>query len=758
MKPKLTLNITAKTVEGGSDNALQAAAERKTKATETLADAWLRILAMKNSDTDAVKLREVKRAMDAGDIGRDVASAGKRFSKAEALRLYAVLAESQREQKLADLVANTPSNYRLLTDIDEVRAVVADAFNELIIAVDTETTGLDVYVDVIVGVSLTLPTADMHYYIPIQPTEDERALPSEDVLNVLKPLMESEEVGKVFHNANYDIQMFKRHGIDLRGLAWDTQTAMHVLNENEDAPVKGKQPGTYRLKDLATKYLGEPSDTFAELFGKNAKFAEVPLDIALVYGAKDTDLTWRLYEFQYAHMAKMPTVLEYYQTVEVPLLYVIVELERNGYVLDLDFAKKFGHELQTQANELHDYLITELSKYHDSDEPMNINSPQQLRPALSKHIGKELPNLDAKRTLKPLRSKHEIIDKLLEYRRITKLSGTYIDTLPTKQHPVTKRWHSRFNPMGTVTGRFSSGMDKDNSDDQSFNVQNQPKKARKMFVAPPGKVLVGADFKAQEIRCVAYLSKEPALIKAFIENKDPYANLAVEFTGLPYEEVYKTADGGDTEWRKKMKVAWLAALYGASGFTLGEWLGVPKKEAEDFMAKLWKSLPALGSWIEGNTEFVKQHGFVWMDKEQRKRRLPEAKWKREFIPYGKYDDPKYADARKHNGKIGGAIRQATNARVQGSSAIQTKVTMIRAHEECSKRDGWQLWASVHDELLFEIPSDFTREDIAVIEDVMLNSYQFGEVSNGTDIEVMTVWGEGMPVEEWFANKETEEHA
>lgn len=747
-KPKLTLNIAAKP-SADTAQALTDAVGRKVKATESLTDAWVRILAMKNGDSDAVKLREVKRAMDEGTIGRAVESSGKRFSKAECLRLYTILAESQREQKLADLVANIPDNYVLLLDDEAIRKVTNvpyNAMNNPIVAVDTETTGLDVYVDVIVGVSITLPSSDTHYYIPFKPTLDDRALPIEK-LELIRTLIESDVIGKVLHNANYDINMFKRHGIELNGLAWDTMTAMHVLNENEPS---------YALKNLATKYLGEPSDTFAELFGKDAKFAEVPLDIALVYAAKDTDLTWRLYEFQRSHMEKMPNVLRYYETVEVPLLYVIVELERNGYVLDLDFAKKFGHELQTQANELHAYLIAELSKHHDSDEPMNLNSPQQLRPALSKHIGKELPNLDAKRTLKPLRSKHEIIDKLLEYRRITKLSGTYIDTLPTKQHPVTKRWHSRYNPMGTVTGRFSSGMDKDNSDDQSFNVQNQPKNARKMFVAPPGKVIVGADFKAQEIRCVAYLSKEPALIKAFVENKDPYANLAVEFTGLPYEEVYKTADGEDTEWRKKMKVAWLAALYGASGFTLGEWLGVPKKEAEDFMSKLWKSLPSLGSWITGNTEFVKKNGYVWMDKEQRKRRLPEAKGTRKNIPYGKYDDPKYAEDKRHNGKIGGSIRQATNARVQGSSAIQTKVTMIRAHEECRKRDGWHLWSSCHDELLFEIPEDFTREDIAVIEDVMLNSYQFGEVKNGTDIEVMRVWGGGITVDNWFANKETEE--
>src|SRR5690606_34525259 len=127
-----------------------------------------------------------------------------------------------------------------------------------------------------------------------------------------------------------------------------------------------------------------------------------------------------------------------------------------------------------------------------------------------------------KRVLKPLRKEFEIVDKLLEYKRITKLSSTYIDSLPRKQNAATKRWHSRFNPMGTVTGRFSSGKDEESGTDQQFNVQNQPADARNMFVAPPGKVLVGADFKAQEIRCAAYLSGESVLIDAFKVGRDPY--------------------------------------------------------------------------------------------------------------------------------------------------------------------------------------------------------------------------------------------
>ena len=737
----LRLNVDEKPKDEAREKAMAAEA-RKKKANETIKEAWQRVLAQKSTPPERAKLLEVAVAMEKGEIGRELVPIGKKqkpFSKTEAMRLYKVLAESQREGKIADLVANTPENYELILDLERLSNVVCDALKEPLVAIDTETTGLDVYVDVIVGVSITNPTLDRHYYIPITPTEDERALDSQEALHIIKRLLTAKHVGKIFHNALFDMAMFLRHGIETVNLAWDTMTAMHVLHENE-----GKL--NYKLKVLATKYLGVPSDTFAELFGKRG-FASVPLDVALVYGAKDTHITWDLYLYQRKYLEMMPTILEYYERVEVPLLYVILALERNGYILDLDFAMEYGVELAEKAAILHERIMKVFG-----DPTLNINSPAQLKPLLSQAIGVELESLDAKKVLKPLAKEHPIVADLLEYKALVKLSGTYIDTLPTKIHPLTGRLYSRFNTMGTVTGRFSTGKDEENKDSEAFNVQNQPKEARKMFKAPPGKVIIGADFKAQEIRAVAYLSGEPVLIQAFKDNKDPYANLAVAFTGLPYEEVYKNPDGSDTEWRKKMKVAWLAWLYGASYYSLGEWLGTTKAGAEEFMTALRASLPVLSAWLDANIDYAAKNGFVWMDKEQRKRRLPDAKRKHIKIPYGKYNDPKWEHAKVNNGKLSGALRQATNARVQGSSAIQMKVTMIAAHELCKGREGWSLWSTVHDELLFEVPVTITREEIALIEDIMLNSYLFGEVANGTDIEIMTIWGEGISVEEFFTGE------
>ena len=751
-KPKLRLNIRQPTSDDGkAKEAIKAASKRKAAANESMEDAWLRIFESKLTDADKRKLVEVKAAMDAGTIGRSpadrVSKTGKpkAFSKAEALRLYKELLEMQREDTLRKMVEDTPANYFLITKESQLAEVVDELMNEEAVAVDTETTGVDVYTDVIVGMSITLPKADKHIYIPMAHEEGEQ-LEREYVLEGLRDFLYNESIGKVLHNAIFDIAMFRRHGYDLKGVIWDTMTAMHMLNENEPS---------YKLKDLAPKYLGVESDTFDELFGKAARFDKIPLDIALVYAGKDTHLTWKLYVFQRKHVEKMPTILRYYETVEVPLLYVIVDLEANGYTLDLKFAKEYGERLQKRADELRTELIRELTPHHEGEDTINLNSTQQMRPALSKAIGKKLPNMDAKKTLKPLEGKYEIIGKLLEYKKITKLSGTYIDALPTKQNPTTKRWHSRFNPMGTVTGRFSSGKDDEASSDV-FNVQNQPDEARPMFVAPPGRVLVGADFKAQEIRCVAYLSGEPVLINAFLEERDPYAMMASNFYKRPYEEVYKNPDGSDTKERKKMKVVWLATLYGMSKYSLAEMLGVDVKEAVQFQSDLFESMPKLNAWIEGNKEFVEKFGFVWTDKQARKRRLPDAKNKRKNIPFGKWNDPKYEEQRKHNAAINRSLRQATNARVQGSSSVQTKVTMLKAHEYCKTREGWALWATIHDEIIFEIPEDFTRDDIEIIRDLMLNSYRWGEVvPNGTDVEIMKRWGEGVTVEEWFKTKEVD---
>lgn len=705
MTPKLRLNISSTEPDPAATERVKAAAKRKADATETVAEAWARILAMKNSATDQARLIEVKAGMDAGLIGREPASASKRFSKAEALRMYKELAESQREQKLADLVANTPANYHLITTERQFQSLLSELATEPIIAVDTETTGIDVYGDVIVGISLTLPTIEKHVYIPVAHKDCEQ-LSRDYVLAGLKPIIEDEGKAKVLHNAIFDIHMFIRHGVRMRGLAWDTQTAMALLNENEMS---------FALKNLATKYLAEPSDTFSGLFGKDAKFAEIPLDIALVYAAKDTDLTWRLYEFQRKHLAKMPNVLKYYETVEVPLLDAIVDMEQTGFVIDTDYAKTYGEEMKRDIDAKEKSLLAQLGD-------INLNSPAQLKPAIEKVTRQKLESTDAKKVLKPLAKQFPVVAELLAYKELTKLYSTYISVLPELIHPNTGRLHARFNPMGARTGRFSSGG-------TGVNLQNQPKSARKLFVAPEGWAIMGGDWSQQEVRCAAYLTQEPVLLDAYENGRDVYASMASEVYGKPYEEC-----GDGTFERKAMKVGVLASLYGTGPNTLAQQLGITGDEAKAFLEDFFNRLPGVKKWIDETKAFCKANGYVWMDKQQRKRRLPDAKQKEKGWT--------------NRGEIMRALRQGPNAVVQGTSAIQTKATLVELHKLC-KRKGWRLWATVHDEALLLVPDTITREDIAEFEDVMINTYKFGNVRNKTDIELMTRWGSGVSIEEWF---------
>src|SRR5690625_3561554 len=287
---------------------------------------------------------------------------------------------------------------------------------------------------------------------------------------------------------------------------------MKLLNENEP---------TFALKPLVTKYLRDDSYTYGELFGKKG-FDKIPLDQALAYAAKDGDVTLKLRDFQRYHLAKMPGVLEYYETVEVPLIPIVVEMEKEGYEIDLEFAREYGDQLRKESKEYGERVFRVLGD-------INLNSPVQLKEAIEQHIGRPIENTNANQTLKPLAKEFPIIDDLLKYRENNKLLSTYIDALPKLINDKTGRLHTNFNQNGARTGRFSSGGG-------GVNLQNQPGIARKMFVAPKGCVLLGGDWSQQEYRCLAYFSQEPELINNYIEGKDLYSEDASDVFGLPVEE------------------------------------------------------------------------------------------------------------------------------------------------------------------------------------------------------------------------------
>ena len=706
---KLTLNIPAK--QTGATDALQAAAERKTKATETLEDAWIRILAMKNSDPDNAKLHAVKHAMDRGKLGRDPASASKRFSKAEALRLYAILHEQLREQKLTQMVEEMPSNYRLITDKTTFEAFLQTLELETEIVFDVETTGTNWHKDYIVGHVISAIDADIHAYIPTKHDTEMEQLDHVYVTDKLRRFYEDASIGKLAHNAKFDIHMLANDGITLRGLTFDTQVACHVLNENE--PSK-------RLKDLATKYLRMPSDTYESLFGQVGFQTVSDLNVAVAYAAKDGDLTKRLRDFQRYYLENTE-LLEYYNTVELPLIPIVVKMERAGFILDDERAKELADE---QATILAD-LDARLRESFGVDAEFNFNSPKQLTELLygKLKLDRHFKNADIKRNkdgdyptnkaaMNFLKFHHDGVEMLMQYRSASKSFGTYFDKMP-RSAQTDGKVYGQFNQDTTDTGRFSSSEP---------NMQNLPPTAKPMFVAPPNHVILSGDFSQQEPRILTHSSGEPYLTEVYNNGQDFYTMAAAKLFKKPVEEC-----GDGSKYRKMMKTGVLAVMYGTGETTLAKQLGITVPEAKKFIADFYQEYTQVKAFMDGLVTYGKKHGYIRM-LYGRKRRVPEIK-SREFRLKSR------------------AERQIKNSFVQGSAAIQTKKTMIEV-DRLNESKNWTLAFSIHDEIGDYVPENITREDAKEFENVMLNTVKLN-VPNKTDIEISRRWGEGMSVDEFF---------
>lgn len=706
-----------------SADRVRAARERRADVQPT-ADDWHAIAAKKNSDADKRKLAEVKAAMDAGELTRDPTDMydkrgnAKRFSKAEALRLYPKLIEQQREATLREMVANTPANYRLITTEAQLVDFLSLLDCEQEIVFDVETTGTDIFSDYIVGHVITAIKADVHAYIPTKHRTKSKQLDHDYVMHSLKPYYEREDLGKLAHNAKFDMHMLANEGVTLRGLTWDTQVAMHVLNENE--PSK-------RLKDLVTKYLGIPSQTYEQLFGKRGFHEVSDLKTALAYAAKDGDVTRKLRDFQREHMQRTD-LLDYYNDVENPLIPYVVEMERAGFVIDRDRAKELADE---QAQKLVE-LDRKLRKAFGVDDDFNFNSQAQLVDLLygKLKLDKYFKKADIKKTksgawptnkaaLNFLKHHHEGVQMLMDYRAASKSFGTYFDKMP-KSAKADGRVYGQFNQDTTDTGRFSSSEP---------NMQNIPKVAKTMFVAPKGYVILSGDFSQQEPRILTHASGEPYLTEIYQSGRDFYSTAAAKLFDVSIEEC-----GDGSKYRKMMKTGLLAVMYGTSPPTLAKQLGITRTEAEKFIDDFYAEYTDVKRFMDGLVKHARKHGYIRM-LFGRKRRVPDIK-AREFW------------------KKSRAERQVKNSFVQGSAAIQTKKTMIAVGALC-RRKGWQIAFSIHDEIGVYAPETITREDVQEFEDVMLNTVRLN-VPNKVDVELSRRWGEGYTVDEWFAKQNESE--
>lgn len=697
------------------------------------------IFQTKITESDKEKLIEVKKAVESGEIGIGVEEM-KKFSKSHAMNLYRQLKEIRREGIIKKMVEEKPSNYILVTEEDQLETVVEQLASEEEIGLDTETTGVE-HTDRIVGISMTLPKHDMHYYIPYGHTTGEKQLKKEVVLQALKPQLERTDLKCILHNAKFDVHMFIKEGITIGQVFMDTMVCMGILNENEMS---------FALKNLATKYgkffgFEDKSMTYEELFGKGG-FQGTPLDIATVYACKDTHLCWKFSLWQREMMDKQPKLHNIYFNIEQRITPVCIHMEQAGFLIDMDFAKAYEQELEQEIKSIEQ----KLNEYFGD---ININSNAQLQTKLYDELG--LTDVSGKRSvdksaLKMLKNEHEGVGLLLDYRALTKLHSTYIQPLPQKVWED-GRLHGSFNQTATVTGRFASN---------NPNLQNLPAKARHMIVAPEGKLIMGGDFSQQEPRILSHISKDEHLQHPYLTGQDLYSTLASTTFKVPIEECL---DG--SKYRKMMKMGLLAVMYGTSMFTLSEQLGITVEEADQFIKDFFEAYPKVAQFIRETNAHADEYGFVQTIDGRKRRfighqtvakqfkqieakitsllgRKPDNIWAEE-IPH-KLKQQYWAVAKDYQR----VSRQSVNAIIQGSSADMTKKVMVKLYDWVLQKEGWKILATVHDEVLLEVPDTITPEEVEEFRSIMINTCKY-DVPMKTDIEVMVRWGSGVPINKWF---------
>jgi len=755
----------------------------------TVEEAWAKIFSMKNSAKDKERLKLVKEYLEEGKVSRGEDKLNKNFSKAEALRIYQKVQEMEREALLESIRNKDLSLYPLINDrftlIEWVNKAVS--CDDEYLAMDFETVGdnggTNKYAEDISGFSLTYRYKGevINGYVPMRHREEDG---SPSPLNIENVEWANEAIRKVFasdkatvwHNATFDLGLAKAALQIVPNInVHDTLIIMHLLDEDLKS---------YKLKDLVTRYLNMPSSTFEEMFGKNAKFADVDVMIARWYGAKDTHVGFLLFEWQLNILNKpsFAKIKKVYERIERPCIMATFEMESEGFHINMEEVEVQRKESEAELEEISSRLQ---ARFGD----VNFSSPSQLLKLLyvdndwSKYVtpdhksilrghvgydehgisnnklfalmpngsvildprvnaeGKVVPKNDRNKlqanakAMKKIAKAVDEVQDILDYKDLTKHLTAFVNKIDTFIAPDGKL-HGQFNQFGTVTGRFSAS---------NPNLQQQPKKARKMFEAPEGSLILGADFSQQEPRLLAHSSGCQELINIYNEGRDLYSEMASAIFNKPIEECL---DG--SIYRKNTKMIVLAIMYGMGAYSLADILRIDAQEAQKMIDDFFVVYPEVEVWIEGNKKTVVKQRYVETLFGMRRRFKHE-----NFDILKKNWNSLDENDKKLRSAAARALRQATNALIQGGAASQTKLVMNAARirlKELSEARGepnsFGFLAQVHDEILFKVPEDVTEAEVDAIEDVMINTVKL-VVPSKTDIEIGKNWGKMTARKDWF---------
>ena len=577
-------------------------------------------------------------------------------------------------------IDTTEHEYILVNGNEHLQQVLQELLQQTEVCFDTETSSLDKIDNDIVGFSFSYK-AHHGYYVACPPNFDE----AKQLLHAFKPVFESDTITKILQNVKFDLSVLKRYGLDLKGPVFDTMLAHYLIEPDL----------RHGMDYLAETYLNYQPVSIETLIGKKGKnqlsMRDVDVEKIKEYAVEDTDITFQLKQ-KLAPQLKACEAEKLLFEMEQPLVPVLADMELEGINVNKQFLNDYSIELQTEITQL-EKRILELAGVD-----FNISSPKQLGEVLFDHLkldpkakktktGQYQTGEDVLQNL----TEHEIVRCILDVRQLQKLKSTYVDALPELINKTTGRLHTSFNQAVAATGRLSSN---------NPNLQNIPirtdrgKEVRKAFIARNEEyVLLSADYSQIELRIIASIAKEPAMIDAFKQGIDIHTATAARVYGIEVTEV-------TSEQRRNAKAVNFGIIYGQSAFGLSQSLGIPRKEAATIIDEYWKQYPAIKTYMNTTINFAKEYGYVQT-----------LMGRRRYL----------RDINSANFTVRGfAERNAINAPIQGSAADMIKLAMINIHKRMQALPHLKskMILQVHDELLLDVHKSEIEEVKVLVKEEM----------------------------------------
>ena len=637
---------------------------------------------------DRDKLKNLMMELEFDTLGKRIF--GKSFTSAQ---VRADVQREKRESEIQTLLFDEPvekktlqeikHSYHLVTTSEERQTLIAKLERAKSFCFDTETTGLDPRTAKPLGIAFCMEPHEA-YYVSCGSSDEQ----TQQVLNEFRPIFENENIGKVGHNLKYDVSLLRWNGVKVAGELFDTMLA-HSQKEPEMK---------HGLDYLANLYLGYSPIPISDLIGPKGddqkSMDDVPLDQLVDYACEDADVTLQIAEAMKPELETRGVAQVCYE-VECPLVTVLVEMEHHGIRLDTDALAAFSKRLELEIDELR------ASIFEAAGHEFNIDSPKQLGVVLFEELEID-PNPKKTATgqystreseMQRLIGRHAIVGDVLEYRNARKLKSVYVDQLPAAVNSATGRIHTHYSQSWTATGRMQSN----DPNLQTIPVRKQRGRDIRASFVPRDEehLLLSADYSQIELRVMAELSGDEAMIEAFREGIDIHTSTASKVYHVPVEEVTR-------EMRDKAKTVNFGIIYGISAFGLQQRLNIPRGEASELIENYFSKYPGVQSYIDRTIEFAKENGFV-VTQTGRRRYLRDIN-------------------SKSRGVAQAAERLAMNSPIQGTAADILKLAMINVDRELRAGDfQTKMILTVHDEIVFDMLASEKDAVMPVIESAMVNT-------------------------------------